>query len=87
VKRQPTDPFKGAGDFVPKPKRSHKAKAAKPSADGSAVKPLRTSLMNIRSTAEGALARLHLIDMDAAADDFEWIIKLADEGLKQTAQR
>lgn len=81
MKRQPKDPFKGMGHFVPEPKKA-KAKTAKPSADVAAVKPLRTSLMNIRTTAEGALARLHLIDLDAAADDFEWIIKLANEGLK-----
>jgi hypothetical protein len=82
VKRQPKDPFKGMGHFVPEPKRSHKAKAAKPSADPSALLPLRTSLIDIRNTAEGALARLHLIDLEAAAEDFEWIIRLANDGLK-----
>lgn len=91
MRKQPKDPFNGAGDF--KPKTPAKAKSAKPknapakqtpkkAQPADTVTTLRTTVLEIRSAAEGALARLHLIDMEAAAEDFEWIVRLADEGLK-----
>lgn len=86
------DPFNGAGDFdPPKPSKQRKPRKAttaipktrKPKPVTWPTNPAVVQVINdIRSAAEGALARLHLIDMEAAAEDFEWIINLANQGLE-----
>lgn len=86
-KTQETCIFGGAGHFepitLPLPKAQKQAKPRKPKAQPvTVVEPVRMKLGEIREAAEGALARLAVLDVTAARQDFEWIIQLADEGLK-----
>lgn len=79
-KAKETDVFGGAGHWepvtLPLPKVT---KARKPKAQPAASV---AKLGEIREAAAGAIARLAVLDVTAARQDFEWIIQLADEGLK-----
>lgn len=82
--KQPKDPFNGAGHF--KPRKPRKAAANPP--PSRKAKPLLMSaevkaiLADIRQSAEAARARLALNNPRMVVADFEWIIQLADDGLK-----
>lgn len=84
MKRQPADPFKGAGHFVPRRPRkvattTPKSRKAKPFlARTEAV----AMFKEIQTSVDAALSRLHVIDLKAVRNDFEWIRQLAEDGRK-----
>ena len=90
--KQPTDPFGGAGHFKPrKPPKPRKTKGTiKNEPKSRKAKPLMlvsapdlvATIMDIRDAAAAAIARLDVLDVMTARQDFEWIRNVADEQLK-----
>lgn len=84
MKRQPKDPFNGAGHF--KPRKPRKAAANPP--QSRKPKPLLLSaevkaiLADIRQSAEAARTRLSMNNPRMVVADFDWIIELANDGLR-----
>ncbi len=82
--RQPKDPFGGAADWEPKPKRARKITTTAPKTRK--AKPFLaraeaiSALKDIQQTAEAALARLSMFELGKVRNDFEWIRDLADDG-------
>lgn len=86
MKRQPTDPFGGAGHFKPRKPR----KAADNPPKSRKAKPLMlvpapelvAALKDIRDAATASIARLSVLDVTTARNDFEWIRDVADQQLR-----
>jgi hypothetical protein len=83
MKRQPSDPFGGMGHFVPKvPRKTVAAPKARKPQRVIARADLLKMAEEIRRSAEAALARIHVTDVELARQDFEWIRRQADDLLK-----
>lgn len=90
--KQPPDPFNGAGDWKPrKPPKPRQTKGAiqnKPKSRKAkplfilATPELVATLVDIRDAAAASIARLNVLDVTTAKQDFEWIRDVADEQLK-----
>lgn len=82
--RQPKDPFGGAGHFVPR--RPRKAAATTPKTRKSrpvfASAEVTAKLGEIRAAADAAIARVDVLDVIHARQDFMWIRDLAGDGLR-----
>lgn len=90
--KQPTDPFGGAGHFKPrKPPKPRQTKGAiKNEPKTRKAKPLMlvaapelvAALKDIRDAAAASIARLSVLDVTTARNDFEWIRDVADQQLR-----
>lgn len=87
--KQPTDPFGGAGHFKPqKPPKPRKTVANPPKSRKAkpllltASPELVATIMDIRDAANAAIARLDVLDVMTARQDFEWIRDVADQQLR-----
>lgn len=84
--KQQKDPFGGAGHF--KPRKPRKAAANPPKSRK--AKPLMmlagpelvAALKDIRDAATASIARLSVLDVTTARNDFEWIRDVADQQLR-----
>lgn len=82
--RQPKDPFNGAGHYVPRKPR----KAVSNTPNTRKAKPIFASaevtakLDEIRQAADAAIARVDVLDVIHARQDFVWIRDLAGDGLR-----